>query len=1600
MRNLSRIFQAILSSLLLGAAAVPAAAQVCNPCPGAPLDVGMCGTPDIVHTGGGCSFNYCQTPQVEGTPTFQLFPQPDGSVTARMVVQVTAPWNETAQQSNPNGTLDMTWFDVSPAPVPWTSGGNPSLCEYLASDRVNTYVEKTGLTCAGAPYDFGTYSLRASMCGGPCPPPFFPNCGPFCGRWIDKGGYEFKITKKMLNCPEPKRWDCDICYGCQEVGGEGKGGGSKGGGPGTAAPGGSGPGAFLRYAASGAGGPGFPGTAIWQPLLGRYWSHDYAERIVLDPVTGNDSHVWLLTKTATFREFSKAGTSAGPYTAVTTGDEYRKLARTAGGWTLQELDGTVHSYDASGRWTSTVDPNGNAKQATYDLATGRLTHVAFPDLRREDFSYTGAGRLSAITEVGIDGSTARTWTYTWSGDDLTRIGRPDGTAWEMFYADAAHPGYLTRMDLVGIGGAARRVEAAWEYDAAGNVVKLWRGDTSYGGAAAVSKWTFAFDNTLLPTQTTITDPLGKSSTYNVSRDPGSGKPRVTAINGDCPSCGLGPNAQLFYEDPANPLRVTRQIDGRGTTTLFAYDANGMMTAKTEASGSPLARTATYQYAGPFPALATRSDRPSTSGSGSRATVTAYDAAGNPQTQTMSGVEAGSAFSYSLTTTFSPQGKPALVDPPGYGALDQTTYAYDPARGNQLALSRTDPLVGTTAFAYDPLNRRTVVTDVNGVQTVTSYDSLDRVAAVVRKGATSAGDLTTAYEYDALGQVARVTLPAGNVLEYGYDAAGRVIRMDRKPDAATPGERMNLSLDAFGNRTHEERQRWNGATWVTDSATDYVYSSRCHLDKVVFPDGTATELAYDCDGNLEKVWDANHPSANQSNPPTRSYTYDLLDRITAEAQPWTGGGGGAATTLYAYDVQDHANQVTDANGTVTRTTYSDRDLPTQEISEVAGTTSYSYNEHGSLVSRTDGRGVTVSYAVDPLDRTTFSDFPDNSLDVTETYDAPGSFALGRLTSVQRNGQSVDYAYDRFGRMTQDGALGYVYDKNGNRTEIDYPGGVKATYAFDFADREAQLALQDGAAPSLPVVSGASYLADGPLAGLTLGNGLAESRTFNARYFPSTLRVPGRLDWSFATDGMGNVSGVTDNLNAAASRAFAYQDVFYFLTQGNGPWGSRAWTYDRIGNRISETRNGVTDSYAYAPNAAAGASPRLSQIARGGGGSASYFYDLAGDLTYRAQGGDKLRLAYGADQRLAQLRGESATGTEGLSQLSYDGRGLLRRSQLSLLTGSAVQEEADPTYSSEGSLYHRLHLKQPGPGAPRNAASLRSDGYVLYFAARPVALFDKRVTTPPSGAPTSASVLTLLTTDPVGTPVLATDATGSTLWSGGFEPFGGDWNGAQAAGVFLRLPGQWSDAAWDGAALASGLSYNVARWYEGATARYETPDPLGLLADLHPYRYAAQNPLRFTDPLGLFLPIIHNHVTQLATEGTCMAGDAGKMGKLVAGVDSLPGSQDPKNSFMHAMCAPGETYAHGAQAFQNHMQNELDKCTPEDLAQAVHAFEDSFAPGHQGCQTWHGMPWHRGGEGVWSSIRHFWGDLGADREVVQQVQDMLKAWCKKCRCPVTQ
>ena len=111
-------------------------------------------------------------------------------------------------------------------------------------------------------------------------------------------------------------------------------------------------------------------------------------------------------------------------------------------------------------------------------------------------------------------------------------------------------------------------------------------------------------------------------------------------------------------------------------------------------------------------------------------------------------------------------------------------------------------------------------------------------------------------------------------------------------------------------------------------------------------------------------------------------------------------------------------------------------------------------------------------------------------------------------------------------------------------------------------------------------------------------------------------------------------------------------------------------------------------------------------------------------------------------------------------------------------------------------------------------------------------------------------------------------GDVKWSGGFEPFGRDWQegtpqNATDGEVFLPLPGQWVDEAWEEASLGVPLYYNVYRFLEVSTARFTRPDPLTFeiverarylnLAPSHAYAYVGGRPLTYLDPFGLAVEI---------------------------------------------------------------------------------------------------------------------------------------------------
>ncbi len=567
------------------------------------------------------------------------------------------------------------------------------------------------------------------------------------------------------------------------------------------------------------------------------------------------------------------------------------------------------------------------------------------------------------------------------------------------------------------------------------------------------------------------------------------------------------------------------------------------------------------------------------------------------------------------------------------------------------------------------------------------------------------------------------------------------------------------------------------------------------------------------------------------------------------QPWGGSSGGTSLTGYAYDLEDHLASVTDSERNQTAYVTSDRDLLTRQTSPVTGVTTYAYNGHGALVQQTDARGVVMSRQLDAADRPTSVTYSgDPTLTTTYVYDTTttaGTFPIGRLSSIAKGSTNVSYAYDLFGRTLQDGALGLSYDANGNRASIAYPGNVTACYTYDIADRQAALSYSTAAganpcagATTLVVTSTAGaptvYLAAGPLQAIHLANGLAETHTFDQRYYPTAITSGTLLNWTYTTDAVGNITAISPG------RIFTYQDYQYFLTQANAAtlWGIRAWTYDTLGNRLTENRGtGIQDTYNYLTNSASphGDTPLLKTIALASSAGTKYLtYDAAGNVLQEAAPTSHLDFNADAAAKLSQMTEETQRTT---ATLTYDGRGFLATARNAVTDCGPLL--TTPTYGSEGLLYSRQQQAL-------FTGAVQAQTRVFYFAGRPVAQLD---------GPPATATLTYLSVDHLGTPNLASSAAGAATWSGGFEPFGRDYTvpSAQSSGIFLRFPGQWDDAVWDGARLSSSTFYNVNRWYDSQAGRYTQADRFlpPSWKDPNLLSYVRQRPSALADPLGLFV-----------------------------------------------------------------------------------------------------------------------------------------------------
>jgi YD repeat-containing protein len=135
--------------------------------------------------------------------------------------------------------------------------------------------------------------------------------------------------------------------------------------------------------------------------------------------------------------------------------------------------------------------------------------------------------------------------------------------------------------------------------------------------------------------------------------------------------------------------------------------------------------------------------------------------------------------------------------------DVTTYEYYPDTQADWTMGDlkqvTNALGQLTRYTrYDRNGRLLQQLDANGTVTDYAYTPRGWLTQVQVTPSGGGGSQTTVYEYDAVGQMTRATLPDGSYTSYTYDAARRLTQV-----ADSASNRVDYTLDAMGNRTREE-----------------------------------------------------------------------------------------------------------------------------------------------------------------------------------------------------------------------------------------------------------------------------------------------------------------------------------------------------------------------------------------------------------------------------------------------------------------------------------------------------------------------------------------------------------------------------------------------------------------------------------------------------------------------------------------------------------------------------------------------------------------------------------------------------------------------------
>lgn len=1008
-------------------------------------------------------------------------------------------------------------------------------------------------------------------------------------------------------------------------------------------------------------------------------------------------------------------TQSGNGWSATPGVTLNLSGSAANGWTLVDDNDNTETYSGKGQLQSVKTRTGEVTTLSYEnTAAALLASVYGPYGHSLHFHHNSDGLVDQVTQP--DGKALN---YAYDGNkNLISVQYQDGTTSRYVYNEAANTsGANLPHALTGkIDGNGARF-ATYRYDAQNRAVS-----TEHAGG--IEKVTVVYN---ADGSATVNDALGNTHGYNFTTSNNIVLP--TAVTG-VPVANIG--AKVITYDQYG--FIASRTDFNGNITTYTHTARGQETSRTEASGTPLARTFTTAWHPKFN-LPTQITEPSGVPGVNRVTTFDYDNANGALLR-----KTVSAGGQSRVWTFvnDAQGHPTKITGP---RGDVTTITY----GSGAPIAIKDALGYGYSLTYDSDGRRVSIIDPNGLARRTTYTPRGQVAT------SSVGLETTTYTYDAAQNLVGVTQPDEAHYTYQNDAAHQLVRI---LDAL--GNHQELTHDLKGNVTMEQVVNADGALVRQRS---HAYDAVNRLVQDIGAAGQTTTYVRDGNGNIAKFTDA---LGNNT-----TYDHDALNRVTRMTAP---DGG---VTEIAYNPDNSVAAIKDPRGNETLYSYDGLGNQTAEQSPDRGKITRTFDAAGNVLTVTDGRGLTTTNTYDLLNRLTYQQFSDGTA-LTFNYDEHASdmYANGRLTSVVDPSGTTSFVHDQTGhviRKTQ--VIGGVtltttktYDQQtGHLTTTVLPSGATIEYGYNAKTGKPETITVNGQA----LISGIGYEPfsnqvklwsegdgsvnlyylrefdqDGNITKVVFGDTSANDNWGGQRILYSYDKS-GRLlctnnndyqDICNEYDGNSRLTGFKTQVPAITDGVYAYD-----LN------GNRTWSTDALGDRdnhISPFNNQL-------------------QTVTSGSTTQTLTYDQGGNLTQD----DKFTYTTDAWGKFARVNGSGV-------DMRYAYNGLGERVKKEGASGMTV-------FAQEG---YQVLGEYTGmvPGTGKAVAVQET----VYLDGLPIGVIkpSRRYYVNPS---------------PLGSPLAITNTAGTLVWSWEHAPFGDTLpnENPKGAGTFsynLRFPGQYYDA----------------------------------------------------------------------------------------------------------------------------------------------------------------------------------------------------------------